>query len=64
MEDTPSSKKRSIKYSTFLTWKGEFDKEFQLCIIGGCEPHSGGFTCSVCAKFECKIETMRNYSDA
>ena len=31
MEDTRSSKKRSIMYSMFLTWKGEFDKEFHLC---------------------------------
>ena len=33
LEDTPSSKKRSIAYSRFPTWKGEFDKEFQLCTI-------------------------------
>ena len=69
-EDAPSAKKRSITYSTFLKWKGEFDKEFQtrtwlnFALSEGVNPTVVALKCSVCTKFEHKIETRRNYSDA
>ena len=59
MEDTPSSKKRSIMYSM----KGNSTKKFNCAVSEGMNPIVVVYM-QCCAKFERKIETTHNYSGA
>ena len=64
------AKRRKVSFATFQKWKTELEKECKTLTWLDCETSGTGarktvdkLKCSVCIKYESKIESRRNYSN-